>query len=832
MQRDGNLQLRKRYLYFVNRVLSFLLSNNLTFVTLYELFSNIRNILINNIDHFSLEDEITYFLSPVRRIAIESCFQKLCDQLSTRAKRIQENVFPTYKECVSYFPDIRLASLEALLLKRFASKNNKTFQELIDFIYNYRRSVTLFFDSDIKSQEWIYKNEFPFLPDYEIHFLSDYMRNHNSYPLIRIVYHYLKNTDSRNEKIYCFYKGLLDGIPHTLEQTANHYGIAEARVRQVLASNPLIQSHILEHNDWEKYSALFSIPFITESSPQFRMIREEEELTFGFDIFAIIISLVAGHKDYCILNNHFLVNKSLIDVLGVDEIIKEIKTIINGKYTRDTSFNINDLIGDVPEYLKADALLLFTYIISNIYGKTVKENRFVMEQNKIDASMEVYNILSQNGKPMHIDDIFEAFNKIYPNHKYRNASSLRRVLLMNTHVISIRNTSTYALDSWNIFAGGVRDRIKEILSDSSTPMHLDEITQMVLDVIPRSNKRSISSTMGGMLSMNVLVKFENNMWGLSSREYSPIYKLERETLNLSFDERLHNFENFVVTYQRFPFSSGSEYEVSISRWLRNIKDGLLDITEEQRQKLDNMIFNFQLKNYPQTSIEYKFREKCKDYKDYIDTYNKIPTRKDNQLLYDWMKKVSSCYNNYTDNRRYYIDELLNYISSQELKQSSQQPDAHANLFSANLDEIYKNYTCQFQKIRQANVNGSVIKAKPILLLAVIDGINEGRIFNNCIIMNEWLEIHYTTLMYRHSTNYADMTEINIPFWHLKNDGFWHLQFAGEKVERTSTPTTNWIRENVHFAYLDEPLWVLLEKKEWRMKLRNFIIEHKLQAAEI
>ena len=827
LQRDGNLQLRKRYLYFVNRVLSFLLSNNLTFVTLYELFSNIRNILINNIDHFSLEDEITYFLSPVQRIAIENCFKKLCAQLSPRANRVQKEVFPSYIECVSYFHERNLESLEALLLRIFTSKNSKTVQEIIEFVYSYRRYVTLFIDSDIKSQEWLYKDEFPFLANDEIEFMNNYMKNHNSYPLIHILYIYLRNTDNRNEKIYCYYKGLLDGCTHTLKQTANYFGIARERARQVLAKNPLIDSPILEYNDWKNYKDLFSVPFITESSPQFRMIREEEELTFGFDIFAIIIPLVAAYKDYCILNNHFLVNNSLIDVLGVDKIIKEIETIINGKYTRDTSFNLTDFIRDVPDYYKNDALLLYTHIISNIYGKSVKEDVFVMAQNKLDVSLEVYKILSQNGKPMHIDEIFEAFNNLYPNHKYKDPNSLRRVLLKNAHVISIKNTSTYALDSWNVFAGGVRDRIKELLVESSTPMRVDDITHLVLDVIPRSNKRSISSTMSGMLSMNVLVKFENNLWGLSSKEYSPIYKLERETPDLSFDERMRDFENFVVTYQRFPFSSGSEYEESISRWYRNIKAGLLDITKEQHQKLENMIFNFRLKNYPQTSIEYKFREKCKDYKDYIDAYHKIPTRKDNQLLYDWMKKVSSDYNSYTDNRRYYLDELLQYISSQELKEASKQQDTHTNLFSNNLDEIYKNYICQFQKIRQANVNGSVIKAKPILLLAVIDGINEGRVVNNCIVMNEWLEIHYTTLMYRYSTNYADMTEINMPFWHLKNDGFWHLQFAGEKVERTSTPTMNWIRENVHFAYFDEPLWILLENQEWRMKLRNFIIEHKL-----
>lgn len=33
--------------------------------------------------------------------------------------------------------------------------------------------------------------------------------------------------------------------------------------------------------------------------------------------------------------------------------------------------------------------------------------------------------------------------------------------------------------------------------------------------------------------------------------------------------------------------------------------------------------------------------------------------------------------------------------------------------------------------------------------------------------------------------------------------------------------------NVEFAYFDESLWILLQNKVWRTKLRDYIIEHKL-----
>ena len=36
-----------------------------------------------------------------------------------------------------------------------------------------------------------------------------------------------------------------------------------------------------------------------------------------------------------------------------------------------------------------------------------------------------------------------------------------------------------------------------------------------------------------------------------------------------------------------------------------------------------------------------------------------------------------------------------------------------------------------------------------------------------------------------------------------------------------------LKENIDFAYFDEPLWILLQNKVWRTKLRDYIVEHKL-----
>ena len=141
---------------------------------------------------------------------------------------------------------------------------------------------------------------------------------------------------------------------------------------------------------------------------------------------------------------------------------------------------------------------------------------------------------------------------------------------------------------------------------------------------------------------------------------------------------------------------------------------------------------------------------------------------------------------------------------------------------------FAHYTERIISIRQAKIHGEVIVAKPVLMLALIDGVESGVFTNNRFVLNEWLEDHYMKLMiqYTRQSQFDKPTEINNPFWHLSTDGFWHLHLK-VKEEMNMTPSKAWLKENVNYACFDDDLWVLLQSKEWRIRLRDFIVEHKL-----
>ena len=145
------------------------------------------------------------------------------------------------------------------------------------------------------------------------------------------------------------------------------------------------------------------------------------------------------------------------------------------------------------------------------------------------------------------------------------------------------------------------------------------------------------------------------------------------------------------------------------------------------------------------------------------------------------------------------------------------------------EQCFESYQKRIESIRQHRINGETIIAKPVLMVVIIDAIDSNVFTNNQFAINDWLEGHYKMLMsqYAKDSQFDGTTEINKPFWHLESDGFWHLNYQGERLSKSRTPSKAWLKANVKFAYFDESLWILLQNKAWRMKLRDYIVEHKL-----
>ena len=147
----------------------------------------------------------------------------------------------------------------------------------------------------------------------------------------------------------------------------------------------------------------------------------------------------------------------------------------------------------------------------------------------------------------------------------------------------------------------------------------------------------------------------------------------------------------------------------------------------------------------------------------------------------------------------------------------------------NYEACFLHYTSRIQSIRQAKIKGEVIVAKPVLLLSIIDSIEANEIGPNRIRLTMRLEDRYYALMrkYARGSQFDNPTKIETPFWHLQSDGFWHLSGIEMPESMSATASRKYIDENVDYAYLDEELWLMLQNAAMRIRLREYIIEHKL-----
>ena len=118
--------------------------------------------------------------------------------------------------------------------------------------------------------------------------------------------------------------------------------------------------------------------------------------------------------------------------------------------------------------------------------------------------------------------------------------------------------------------------------------------------------------------------------------------------------------------------------------------------------------------------------------------------------------------------------------------------------------------------------------KPFLLLIIIEMLESGELSENCISFREIEEkkLFFAELIAVFNRRNASNRQPSLhnPFFHLKTNGFWHLE-PSELQSRpaASTPGDAYLRNVDATAKLDESLFVLFVMPEYRAILRQTLI---------
>ena len=148
-------------------------------------------------------------------------------------------------------------------------------------------------------------------------------------------------------------------------------------------------------------------------------------------------------------------------------------------------------------------------------------------------------------------------------------------------------------------------------------------------------------------------------------------------------------------------------------------------------------------------------------------------------------------------------------------------------------KLLEKYVDSFQSLKRGGTPHGPAPHKIILLLAIIDCINNGCFIKNEIKITKELMSAYTATWTQFFSNDISFNRgLELPYYHLKNDGFWHLKANPGKddllQEQKSGPTLKKLQNLVEYAYFDKDLYELFQIAYCRNMLQQ-TLEKQLPA---
>lgn len=133
-------------------------------------------------------------------------------------------------------------------------------------------------------------------------------------------------------------------------------------------------------------------------------------------------------------------------------------------------------------------------------------------------------------------------------------------------------------------------------------------------------------------------------------------------------------------------------------------------------------------------------------------------------------------------------------------------------------------------IRRGIAFGAPSNAKPLYLLAIIKGIEEGIVLGNKFSYGNKLETVYNELcsIYEPHRKAAPFYK---PFFHSIREQYYDIKWKGGQLPKHKwhTPSPKFIKENIEYAFLDDGLWELLQDKTIRKEFRELIVNYYLKS---
>lgn len=155
--------------------------------------------------------------------------------------------------------------------------------------------------------------------------------------------------------------------------------------------------------------------------------------------------------------------------------------------------------------------------------------------------------------------------------------------------------------------------------------------------------------------------------------------------------------------------------------------------------------------------------------------------------------------------------------------------------------IFEKYLTKMRNLSVKITKGIKAPHKAVMLITIMDFIKEGKIYSNEIYITDEIakafQRNWDALIGNNKIFSSFICSPWTPFWHLKQDGFWHFRPLNSLTDietlapKGQTASVGKMRSVIKYAYLDAALYEILQDSVYRNRMFEIIIDTYINQGE-
>lgn len=541
--------------------------------------------------------------------------------------------------------------------KEFAEKNGLL---NVKNIYNVPNKKTREYDEFIKVRE-LYKKwlDSPndteasalsfILSEEDNNFIIEYQTINGHIPMFFLLDRYLKQSVRREDMVIVSHYGIKDGIPKTVGELAEEYGVSDQTIRNWLSVRTGWLGHILSRDDWNEYPIVSSPCFLDTDEDVTKIADNENVLSES-----IVCAMVLREYKYCYLykdKNTFrkstdypegvtdvltMVYLGKYDEFRIQDAMRRIEVFSNaGQELDDRVYLINEKF--IKRYFSEESwpnltederntlVSLFIRIMCHFMSDYVNGNGTL---NSINYVEEICAILRDNGT-LKYNKIAQKLSEKYPDSIYNNENDnnnkrLKYLIDKNKQTIFHIHGKTGKIS----LANGINEdddnyiyqMIERLLEENDSPMLIDNIKNVILAMDKTANSNNIKAACRNNRFQHLVgINDNKSYYWFAERDYGqdlfrPYQKEEPE----SFDELFERLKNYCEKNGIIPISQTDSKLYNFYRAC----DLTCEFYDENKRFPEREEINIRCYNQIKTAFEQSGIDKLREVVEFVKQYRR------------------------------------------------------------------------------------------------------------------------------------------------------------------------------------------------------------------